>query len=185
MRQLRVVDAVPVRMLKNGKMKRSKRNGDMLGAALMHSPAAPFLAAAAEVDRPKRKRKATAKKRATKRPTSRKRRKSNAKLSRFAKCVKSVESRGGSYDARGVCAAAGRKKYGKAKFQKMATAGKARAARRRKRNVEMGFRDSSGVFHPIRASSDYVEGQKAASKKKAKKKPAKKMRAAKAKRRKR
>jgi len=46
--------------------------------------------------------------------------------SRFAKCVKSVEKRGGAYDARAVCAAAGRKKYGKKKFQAMAAAGRRR-----------------------------------------------------------
>lgn len=43
---------------------------------------------------------------------------------RFAKCVKSVEARGGAYDARAVCAAAGRKKYGKKKFAAMARAGR-------------------------------------------------------------
>lgn len=49
---------------------------------------------------------------------------------RFAKCVKSVEARGGARDARAVCASAGRKKYGKKKFSAMAAAG-----RRRKRNT--------------------------------------------------
>ena len=34
---------------------------------------------------------------------------------RFAKCVESVEARGGVYDPKAVCAAAGRKKYGKRK----------------------------------------------------------------------
>lgn len=55
----------------------------------------------------------------------------NAKMSRFDRCVKSVTERGGAYDARAVCAAAGRRKYGKKKFQAMAKAGKARAARKR------------------------------------------------------
>lgn len=49
---------------------------------------------------------------------------------RFAKCVESVEARGGAMDARAVCAAAGRKKYGKKKFAAMAKAGKKRAARK-------------------------------------------------------
>lgn len=48
---------------------------------------------------------------------------------RFAKCVESVEARGGAVDPRAVCAAAGRKKYGKKKFQQMAAAGRKRAAR--------------------------------------------------------
>jgi len=49
---------------------------------------------------------------------------------RFAKCVKSVEARGGAYDPFAVCAAAGRRKYGKKKFQAMAKAGKRRKAKR-------------------------------------------------------
>lgn len=49
---------------------------------------------------------------------------------RFPKCVESVEARGGAYDAKAVCAAAGRKKYGKKKFAAMAAAG-----RRRKQNA--------------------------------------------------
>ena len=53
--------------------------------------------------------------------------------SRFAKCVKSVNARGGAMDARAVCASAGRKKYGKKKFAAMGKAGKRRAARRRSR----------------------------------------------------
>lgn len=57
--------------------------------------------------------------------------KSSPRQSRFDRCVKSVTERGGSYDARAVCASAGRRKYGKKKFQAMAKAGKARAARKR------------------------------------------------------
>lgn len=41
------------------------------------------------------------------------------------------------------------------------------AKKRRKRNVEQGFYDASG-FHPIRASSDYSEGQRPSRSKKAK-----------------
>lgn len=52
---------------------------------------------------------------------------------RFAKCVQSVESRGGAVDARAVCASAGRKKYGKKKFQAMAKAGRKRAAKKNTR----------------------------------------------------
>ena len=47
---------------------------------------------------------------------------------RFEKCVESVEAEGGARDPNAVCAVAGRRKYGKAQFQKMAAAG-----RRRKR----------------------------------------------------
>ena len=55
----------------------------------------------------------------------------------FARCVTAVSAKGGAYDPRAVCAAAGRKKYGKAKFQRMAAAGKRRAARARKPNPSM------------------------------------------------
>jgi hypothetical protein len=53
----------------------------------------------------------------------------NPKKTRFEKCVESVEAEGGAYDPAAVCASAGRKKYGKAKFQKMAEAGKRKAER--------------------------------------------------------
>lgn len=49
---------------------------------------------------------------------------------RFARCVKAVELRGGAYDPRAVCAAAGRKKYGAKKFQAMAQVGKKRKSKR-------------------------------------------------------
>ena len=45
-------------------------------------------------------------------------------ISAFEQCVESVAKRGGAYSPRGVCAAAGRKKYGKKKFQQMAAAGR-------------------------------------------------------------
>jgi hypothetical protein len=59
---------------------------------------------------------------------------SNAKkkLSRFQKLERSIAARGGSYDPPAVAAAIGRRKYGKKKFQKMALAGKKRAAKKRK-----------------------------------------------------
>jgi len=47
----------------------------------------------------------------------------------FERCVESVSEKGGGYDPRAVCAAAGRKKYGAKRFQKMALAGRERAAR--------------------------------------------------------
>lgn len=47
----------------------------------------------------------------------------------FERCVEHVSERGGARSPRGVCAAAGRKKYGKRKFQQMAVAGKKRAQR--------------------------------------------------------
>lgn len=48
----------------------------------------------------------------------------------FKRCVAAVEARGGAYSPRGVCATAGRKKYGKKRFAEMAAAGKRRAKRR-------------------------------------------------------
>ena len=51
---------------------------------------------------------------------------------RFAKCVESVEARGGAYDARAVCAEAGRKKYGVKKMAAMAAAGRRRNTRSRR-----------------------------------------------------
>jgi len=47
----------------------------------------------------------------------------------FERCVESVSERGGAYSPRGVCAAAGRRKYGKKKFQAMAAAGRRKASR--------------------------------------------------------
>jgi hypothetical protein len=47
---------------------------------------------------------------------------------RFAKCVKSVEARGGAYDPYAVCASAGRKKYGKKKMSSMAARGRRRSS---------------------------------------------------------
>lgn len=52
---------------------------------------------------------------------------------RFAKMESGLEASGRSADsAKAIAAAAGRKKYGKAEFQKMATAGKARAANKKR-----------------------------------------------------
>jgi hypothetical protein len=53
----------------------------------------------------------------------------NPTQSKFDKCVAQVSAKGGAVDPRAVCAKAGRKKYGKKKFQKMALAGKRRAAK--------------------------------------------------------
>ena len=47
----------------------------------------------------------------------------------FEKCEASVAARGGAYSPAGVCAAAGRRKYGKAAFQWMALAGGRAGAR--------------------------------------------------------
>jgi hypothetical protein len=49
---------------------------------------------------------------------------------RFAKCVESVEARGGARDPNAVCAAAGIRKYGKARMERMAQAGRKRAKKR-------------------------------------------------------
>lgn len=60
--------------------------------------------------------------------------KRNAGESKFAKCVREVSAKGGAYDPRAVCAAAGRKKLGRAEMTRRAIAGKKRAAKRPKRN---------------------------------------------------
>jgi hypothetical protein len=44
--------------------------------------------------------------------------------SRFESCVHSVAARGGASNPKAVCAAAGRHKYGKERYQKMAAAGR-------------------------------------------------------------
>jgi hypothetical protein len=49
--------------------------------------------------------------------------------SAFKRCVAGVSEKGGAYDPRGVCAAAGRRKYGAKKYAAMAKAGRKRAAR--------------------------------------------------------
>jgi hypothetical protein len=50
---------------------------------------------------------------------------------RFERCVADVTASGTADDPNAVCASAGRKKYGKAKFQKMAAKGRRKARRRR------------------------------------------------------
>jgi hypothetical protein len=54
----------------------------------------------------------------------------------FKRCVAAVEARGGAVSPRGVCASAGRKKYGVKKFAAMSAAGRARAAKKRSNPVE-------------------------------------------------
>jgi hypothetical protein len=62
----------------------------------------------------------------------------------FARCVKAVRAKSpGAVSPRGVCAAAGRKKYGKAKFEKMAAASR---AKHRKNPVEAAA-DKYREFH--------------------------------------
>jgi hypothetical protein len=51
----------------------------------------------------------------------------NPSAGAFKRCVLAVAARGSAKSPAGVCATAGRKKYGKKQFQKMAAAGKARA----------------------------------------------------------
>jgi hypothetical protein len=45
-------------------------------------------------------------------------------VSKFEKCVREVEAKGGAYDSRAVCAAAGRKKLGQAEMTRRSVAGK-------------------------------------------------------------
>jgi hypothetical protein len=47
----------------------------------------------------------------------------------FKRCVAAVSEKGGAYDPRAVCAAAGRKRYGAKKYAALAKAGKKRAKR--------------------------------------------------------
>ena len=49
----------------------------------------------------------------------------------FQRCVESVTARGGARSPGGVCATAGRKKYGAAKFQQMAAAGRRLTSKRK------------------------------------------------------
>ena len=69
-------------------------------------------------------------------------------LSRFDQCVADVTARGGAREPRAVCAAAGRKKYGKRKFAAMARAGKARAKHNHK-----GARSAS--FNVVHEGNNY------------------------------
>jgi hypothetical protein len=55
----------------------------------------------------------------------------------FKRCVSKVRARGGAYDPRAVCAAAGRKKYGAAAFAKMSAAGRRRAVRSNPGEIEL------------------------------------------------
>jgi hypothetical protein len=48
--------------------------------------------------------------------------------SKFERCVESVKARGGARSPRGVCATAGRRKYGAKRFQAMARAGRSNPA---------------------------------------------------------
>lgn len=76
-------------------------------------------------------------------------RRSNPGKGAFKRCVAKVSARGGAYDPRAVCAASARRKYGPARLQRMAAAGRAatsnpgslefdtaKAARQYKRLVE-------------------------------------------------
>lgn len=69
----------------------------------------------------------------------------------FERCVRAVAARGTAASPRGVCASAGRKKYGKRTFQEMAAAGKRRAARRgnagKRRNPEDAAAEAYEKFH--------------------------------------
>jgi hypothetical protein len=64
----------------------------------------------------------------------------------FERCVKEVAARGQAASPRGVCATAGRKKYGAKKFAKMAAAGRRRAARKRS-NPEEAAAERYEFFH--------------------------------------
>jgi hypothetical protein len=93
---------------------------------------------------------------------------------RFARCVAQVSKRRGVVSPRGVCAAAGRKKYGAKKFAAMAAAGKRKA--KRKNTGAAGWR-AKGHGTPGIATPDNVVKVSAPRKKNAgKKKTAAKVR---------
>lgn len=93
----------------------------------------------------------------------------------FKRCVRKVAAKGLAYDPKAVCAAAGRKKYGKAKFQAMAAAGKkrkARAARKPRTNPAFTYwhgdkaeytgkseRMHGGLFYEVRLLEGHLKGQ--------------------------
>lgn len=56
---------------------------------------------------------------------------------RFERCVAAVSKRSGVVSPRGVCAAAGRKKYGAKKFAAMAAAGKRKARKQNSRGAQI------------------------------------------------
>jgi hypothetical protein len=62
---------------------------------------------------------------------------------RFARCVAAVKARGGAYDPAAVCAAAGRRKYGKREMAQRAAAGRKRASR----NPAAAAAEASEGFH--------------------------------------
>jgi hypothetical protein len=78
----------------------------------------------------------------------------------FDRCVESVTKKGTAVSPRGVCAAAGRKKYGKKKFQEMALAGK-----RAKRNSDIVDRVKQQIVeledryrvHPTKAAEKSLD----------------------------
>jgi hypothetical protein len=72
----------------------------------------------------------------------------------FERCVKQVAARGQAYSPRGVCAAAGRNKYGAKRFAQMAAAGKRRAAG--KRNPEEAAAERYEFFHG-RAPAEVID----------------------------
>jgi len=55
-------------------------------------------------------------------------------MSRFSKLARSIKKKGGKKikDAKAIAAAIGRKKYGKKKFQKMATAGRKKKSKKKR-----------------------------------------------------
>jgi hypothetical protein len=82
---------------------------------------------------------------------------------RFAKCVESVEAKGGAVDPRAVCAAAGRKKYGAKKFAAMGRAGRKQknpASHYLKGWVAIQFAEKHGIRY-VSKYADPIEDGKA------------------------
>lgn len=75
----------------------------------------------------------------------------------FRRCVEKVSARGGVRSPGGVCATAGRKKYGKQKFQAMAAAGRRRA---RKNSALDHALDQVLSFSPVGSALKAVEQQR-------------------------
>jgi len=67
----------------------------------------------------------------------------------FKRCVAAVAAKGGAYSPRGVCATAGRKKYGAKKFAAMGRAGrhKKNAGKKKRKNPEASAAERYRLFH--------------------------------------
>jgi len=77
----------------------------------------------------------------------------------FNRCVEAVAASGRARSPRGVCASAGRAKYGKARFQKMAAAGRKRAAKNSAKGKGYWVTMQRTVTNPARGGRTLNEGK--------------------------